>query len=958
MRLLKLVVRIGASARSRMAVLLCLSALCAIPVSAQTGTISGKVINEEGEPFAYTQVALDPQAGYTYSDGAYTEEDGTFRFTAVPVGDYKLSAFADGFKAKESIVDIRVSQGSAQSFTITLIPIAALTDTIVVTGKIKDIVDTRKTNTSMTLDNKFIGKIPLQNKRVQDIVFLFPGVTRSGSSDSTDISIGGGTSSQIGYRINGMSANDSVNGGLLFDVPTAAIESFKLITGGFNAEYGEQSSGIAEIVTKAGTNEIDFSYGIDFRDTGYGAQPIGGLDDAARDIDDLFRAEGSPLEAELAAGFRLLNVDPVSTTEDDNNPTPRHRVRQTVSTGGPIKKDKIWFHSTLESTADDYGNPYASGMRQSDQVLFTGKVNWNVFESATESKRNTLEFTANVDVSDASGFNLLTGTRSINTISSSTAWTLGALDRHVFNDTTFLETRVNLRHTSFSVRPEDVRTRVGTRYRVFLPPGGFVAYTIGAAGVSVDETVNAIRGETSLTKAYDNHDVKGGISYEFTSFKSFEEDGDIVNELRVVDDRNLFGAPARTVANYSQFGEPTRTDDTSWQALVFLQDNWRVTENLSVDMGLRGDYQSFVGELFLAPRVGFSLDPIGDGKTRLYGNYGLFYDNIFANALQFAQQPDTLRGTVAFTDPFRLAGNARFSQISIEEIYKEALATPQNSLDLDSVAYLDPTILDRFRVAENLSAPLSKTWSMGIERRLPGDTRIQIGYSRTERTHQLRTTTETVSVAVNPYTPDERDVILESTGEGAYEQWSFEFQRPFSDKWEINMSYTQSKNNGPIAPPDNPVDPNDVFYQNGELGNDRTHVAKMQGRARIGEKAKLDISGDFTWQTGTPISATLISSNGDTFYPFGRNSFRLPSSRQLNFGMQRVFHTADGKLNITGRVSLFNLLNELNVFGALARFETPPGLTDPRTFPPLRTDLVVTDVDVSRSMELGVVIGF
>ena len=145
---------------------------------------------------------------------------------------------------------------------------------------------------------------------------------------------------------------------------------------------------------------------------------------------------------------------------------------------------------------------------------------------------------------------------------------------------------------------------------------------------------------------------------------------------------------------------------------------------------------------------------------------------------------------------------------------------------------------------------------------------------------------------------------------------------------------------------------------NGSLGNDRTHVAKMQAHATLGKKAKIELSGDFTWQTGTPVTASIILSDGTTLYPLGRNTLRLPSSRQLNFGLQRAFRTADDEVHITGRLSFFNLLNQLNAFGAIAKFRTPEGVADPQAFPPLRPDLLITDVDVSRSAELGVVIAF
>ena len=118
------------------------------------------------------------------------------------------------------------------------------------------------------------------------------------------------------------------------------------------------------------------------------------------------------------------------------------------------------------------------------------------------------------------------------------------------------------------------------------------------------------------------------------------------------------------------------------------------------------------------------------------------------------------------------------------------------------------------------------------------------------------------------------------------------------------------------------------------------------------------MSGDFTWQTGQPLSAQILDFTGNSFYPFGRNTLRFPVSRQLNFGLRRPFQTADKKLNVEPSIQVFNLLNQLNVFGGFGRFEVPPGVTNPEQFPPLRPKVLPTDIDVSRSFELGMTISF
>jgi hypothetical protein len=110
------------------------------------------------------------------------------------------------------------------------------------------VVDTKKTETSMSSSESFLAGAPSRNKRVEDVAPMSPGVVPAESAEGKDVSVGGGTAGQIGYRLNGASINGPVDGGALFDVPTAAIEDFKLVRSGFQQKYGEQSGPISEIV--------------------------------------------------------------------------------------------------------------------------------------------------------------------------------------------------------------------------------------------------------------------------------------------------------------------------------------------------------------------------------------------------------------------------------------------------------------------------------------------------------------------------------------------------------------------------------------------------------------------------------------------------------------------------------------------------------------------------------------
>jgi hypothetical protein len=946
------------------ALLACL--LGATAARAQHGTVTGTVVDQDGNPQGFVDVFLEGETS-TYSESQLTEENGTFRFSPVPVNLYRLYAYAEGFTS-EKYTGVHVTANQTLRFTVKLKVAATETEFVEVQAGRLFVVDTKKTETSMNLNEKFIGSLPLQNKRIQDIVALFPGVVRGGGSDSTDISVGGGTSGQIGYRLNGASINDPVDGGALFDVPTAAIQDFKFIRSGFQAKYGEQSSAIAEIITKSGTNTIQTSYSVDFRDTDYGSQSIPGIDDSNQDIDEFLRGEGTLIEDDIAQGFRLMGIDPNSTTEDDNNPIPRHRVRHTISAGGPIIRDKLFFHTTLEALADDEGGAFAGGRNQTDQILNATKFNWTI------SERNQLDVTFNLDVTDTTGFAGFRAPPSVNVESSNGAWLLVLDDTHKFPSTSsFLNVKFRIQRAYATTRPEDVRAGPASNFEIPLPPGGFISYFVGGAGGDSDQTLTSPRVDASWGRPLRDgkHQFEIGGAFEYTTFRLYNASAPTISDFRVSNDVVPIGGQPPFVGRETTFGDPVDTKDSSWAANAYVQDTWLVTDNFTLDVGLRVDYQSFVGEAYFAPRVGFSLDPIGDGKTRLYGNWGINYDNIFANALQWTAQPDQFVSDLRFAGAF--ASERGFGQTPTTTAYREAQGEPINTPDPDAVSFLVPDLHDTFVLDENLSAPTTRVWAIGLERRLPGDMRMQFSYEERKRTHQIGTTAITRRTSRFPGEFTLRDRVQRTTGEGRFRQWAAEIQKPFlDDRWSMSLSYVQGKNTGPIARDPTPLDPSDVISGNGLQGNDRPHVIKLQGNARLslggkgkaeGEERKggahdINVSTDFTWQSGTPVTPIVYDRFGNVNRPFGDNTLRLPSQRYWNFSVRYPFETSDGKLKMQATVNVFNFLNEYNVISALGRFELPPGQTDPSAYPPLRPDIVPTGIDVSRSLELGFTVSF
>lgn len=169
----------------------------------KAATVKGLVRFDDGRPAGFVDVFLESVGG-TYQGAALTDEEGRYLFRPVPPGHYRLYAHAAGYRSTV-FEGVTVTPGSAKEYTITLSPEDGFLEEMTIDARLLELVETKRTGAPGSLEQEFVQDLPLQRKRVQDIVALFPGVTRAGSADSSDLSIAGGSTSQIGYRLDGCS---------------------------------------------------------------------------------------------------------------------------------------------------------------------------------------------------------------------------------------------------------------------------------------------------------------------------------------------------------------------------------------------------------------------------------------------------------------------------------------------------------------------------------------------------------------------------------------------------------------------------------------------------------------------------------------------------------------------------------------------------------------------------------
>ncbi len=228
-------------------ILLALTPAAQAPLKAQggaKGTIAGKVVDEKSEPLASVNVAIK---GTYY--GAITGIDGTFRIPNMGEGSYTLDASLLGYKTVE-YTDVKVKPGEAVNLSIKMEEtVLSLGQEVVIVGE-KPLFNLEETQTTRSIKSEDIKASAVQN--VQDIVSMQAGVVQA----DNEVHIRGGRTYENAYLLDGVSVQDPLGGtGFGLQLSPGSIQEVEVITGGYNAEYGQATSGIVNITTKEGSQK-------------------------------------------------------------------------------------------------------------------------------------------------------------------------------------------------------------------------------------------------------------------------------------------------------------------------------------------------------------------------------------------------------------------------------------------------------------------------------------------------------------------------------------------------------------------------------------------------------------------------------------------------------------------------------------------------------------------------------
>jgi hypothetical protein len=227
-----------------------------------TGSLGGQVVDAQGLPVPGASVTVTgPQGARTL----VTDGEGRYVAPFLTPGQYALRVELQGFKASEQ-KDIQVSLGGRREINVKL-EAGGLTETVQVSGS-APVIDTRSTTIGGVLDPQTLNRLPV-GRSLAATLYLVPGVSDSSGAGAATPSIAGGSGLENNYIIDGVNITDvgfggmgsynSTFGSLGAGVTSDFIKDTEVKTGGDEAEYGQATGGVVNVVTKSGSNSFSGS---------------------------------------------------------------------------------------------------------------------------------------------------------------------------------------------------------------------------------------------------------------------------------------------------------------------------------------------------------------------------------------------------------------------------------------------------------------------------------------------------------------------------------------------------------------------------------------------------------------------------------------------------------------------------------------------------------------------------
>jgi hypothetical protein len=603
--------------------------LIAAPLAAQspnTATLIVDVFDQSGAVVKDAKVSVVNTA-----TGAAREvvsgRDGIATIPALSLtGTYTVTVSKEGF-GNEERKDIMLRSGETATLKMRLL-VGSESAGVTVYGTAEGV--RADAQIGRRLDSKQIDETPILGRKLSTLPLLNSAFRQGkGTGDlfvnQTYFITGAGSRRTTTFTLDG--ANNDEGWGrqtMIATVPLGAVQEVTMLSNAFSAEYGWTAGPALNIVTKSGTNNLR-------GEVVWMARPGGWQKDK-------FSTSGfcAPAAASCVTPATLDGISPVDIPDALN--------QFSGSIGGPIIRDKTFFFATADYTRQDRttflsstlpafllpanGNLAYTGHYR--QQLFNGRLDHILTPSETLMLRVNTDHFYDDNPQDAVGG---TSAPSVARRYSRGAWTAQANATSVVSANLLNEVRLAYLNGD-PVTKWEAKTLSTTYTRA-----GSVPFTIGQSRAS-DLFGHQQQISDTLSWSRGNHYLRFGANVvRHTSGGFGSEPGTAI--LGTFTFRNTTTAPfdQLTLADVQQYTQPIDFGINSYKLTQelysgFVQDSIHVSNDLTIDAGLRYDRQTLTdAKDNFAPRLGFGWHPGGDARLAIRGGYAMYYTQVLANLI-------------------------------------------------------------------------------------------------------------------------------------------------------------------------------------------------------------------------------------------------------------------------------------------------------------------------------------
>ena len=727
-----------------------------------SGDLVGTVLDKSGSAIPGASIeAVNTETGVKY----HTESGATgeYRFNNLPVGTYNVSGAAANF-ATTTVSAFKVELNKTTTLQITLDVKGAVT-TVEVSGAVATL-DTTTAQVSSTFQDRQNADLPTASvgNGVLNLSLLSAGVASSGGVGAgTGPSVGGQRPRNNNFMIEGVDNNDkSVTGPLVF-VPNDAVAEFSLLQNQFSPEFGHSSGGQFNQVVKSGTNSFHGLAYIYNQNRNYNA------------------------------------LDTLQSLEGFTSPPRFDQNRIGGQIGGPVIKNKVFFFVNYEynplGQAGGAGStcaPTAAGFSTLDSMSGLSATNLQIFKQNVPAGTSTNSSCKSITVAGQSiptaGLEIVAPSFTNGKfLTTSMDYNISNSDqlrgRYIYNSVIGLDTAATLPQFFLS-QPNKFHLVAINEYHTFTPTlvnefrlgynrfdqtvdsGNFSFpgldsfpnlqfndlnfLQVGPDPNAPQFTIqNTYQAADAITWTKGRHTLKFGLEgRKVIAPESFTQ------RSRGDYEYNTIGAYLQDLAPNSlaerSLGNPVFYGDQS-SISWFVNDNWRVRPNLTLNLGLRYEYTTIpTGQRLQAlnqaasvpglidfsepqaaknnwgPRVGFAYSPGSSGRTSIRGGVGISYDVLYDN-LGILSLPPQLSGTVDCApvgnfncaQPFLASGGIPPSTGGVQTF-------PDVASQRAATAAWVPV---------NQKSPKAIDWTLGVQHTFKSDYTVEVRYVGTRGIH-------------------------------------------------------------------------------------------------------------------------------------------------------------------------------------------------------------------------------